>query len=62
VDEAAAERLARLAGLDKAWAAHRADVMDALRTWERNRNALPRIADPQAEPARVASTQPGRAP
>ncbi|MBY0336415.1 MAG: hypothetical protein K2X11_07365 [Acetobacteraceae bacterium] len=59
MDEATAETLAKLAGLEKAWANHRADVLDALRTWERNRAALPRLAAPQAEPARVEPTRAG---
>ena len=52
-----AETLARAAGLEKAWAEHRADVIEAVAAARRLRGSFERPADPAAEP-----TPPYRAP
>ena len=48
--EQTAEALAHAAGLDKAWANHRADVLDALATLARHKQNLPRTTDETVEP------------
>jgi hypothetical protein len=48
--EAAAEALARAAGLEKAWAEHRADVLEAIEAARKLRGSFARPADPAAEP------------
>jgi hypothetical protein len=51
MDEKTAETLALAAGLDKAWANHRADVLAALETQRSHRGKLPRTRNPADEPA-----------
>jgi hypothetical protein len=46
----AAEELARAAGLDRAWAEHRADVEEAIAAVARLRAGFPRSRDASAEP------------
>ena len=50
MDEKTAEILANAAGLQKAWANHRADVLDALATLAAHQRNLPRASDPAVEP------------
>ncbi len=50
MDEKTAETLAIAAGLQKAWAHHRADVLDALATLAAHKANLPRAANPAVEP------------
>lgn len=45
-----AEVLARAAGLDKAWAEHRADVLEAIASARRLQVAFQRPGDPAVEP------------
>jgi hypothetical protein len=45
------EALARAAGLQRAWAEHRADVQEAIAAAAALRAAFTRPADPAAEPA-----------
>jgi hypothetical protein len=49
--------LARAAGLEKAWAEHRADVIEAIEAARKLRGSFTRPIDPAAEP-----TPPYRAP
>lgn len=44
------ERLARAAGLDRAWADHRADVEEAIAAAAKLRTAFARPSAPEAEP------------
>jgi hypothetical protein len=46
-----AEALARAAGLDRAWAERREEVLDAIAAARRMRAGFTRPADPAAEPA-----------
>src|SRR4051812_25107954 len=48
--EATAQALAQAAGLDRAWAEHRADVEEAVAGLARLRAGLARPRDPAAEP------------
>ncbi len=50
MDDKTAEILARNAGLAKAWANHRADVMDALASLAAHQANLPRTRDAAVEP------------
>ena len=50
MDEEVARILALQAGLEKAWANHRADVIAALAGLEAHRANLPRTRDPAVEP------------
>lgn len=50
MDEKTAEILALNAGLAKAWAHHRADVLDALSSLAAHQANLPRTRDPAIEP------------
>jgi hypothetical protein len=50
MDEKTAEILALNAGLQKAWAHHRADVMAALAGLAAHQANLPRARDPAVEP------------
>lgn len=50
MDEKIAEILALNAGLAKAWANHRADVLDALSSLAAHQANLPRARDPGVEP------------
>lgn len=50
MDEKTAETLALDAGLHKAWANHRADVLAALKGWAAQRAHLPRSSEPAVEP------------
>jgi hypothetical protein len=50
-DATTAEALARAAGLDRAWAGHRAEVEEAVSGLAALRAAFSRPADPAAEPA-----------
>lgn len=57
-----AESLARAAGLTKAWAEHRAAVLEAIAAARKFRDGFVRPADPAAEPMpsyRVPGTQEG---
>lgn len=50
MDERTAEILALNAGLQKAWANHRADVLNALASLAAHQANLPRARDPSVEP------------
>lgn len=50
MDDRTAEILALNAGLARAWANHRADVLAALASLEAHRGNLPRSRDPALEP------------
>ena len=50
MDEKTAETLAIAAGLEKAWANHRADVLDALATLAAHKANLPRATNAAVEP------------
>ena len=50
MDEKTAEILAKAAGLQKAWANHRADVLDAMETLAAHKANLPRVYNPAVEP------------
>lgn len=58
MDENTAETLALAAGLHKAWANHRDDVLAALATQEAQRGRLPRTRNPADEPAPAWSLPP----
>ncbi len=60
MDEKTAETLAIAAGLEKAWANHRADVLDALATLAAHKANLPRAQNPAVEPVPAYSL--GRRP
>ncbi|WP_135470036.1 hypothetical protein [Crenalkalicoccus roseus] len=55
------EALARAAGLQRAWAEHRADVQEAIAAAATLRAAFARPADPAAEPAPPYALRPAAA-
>jgi hypothetical protein len=56
-----AEALALAAGLQRAWADHRADVEEAVAAAAKLRTAFARPADPAAEPAPPYALKPAAA-
>lgn len=57
-----AEALALAAGLDRAWADHRADVEEAIAAAATLRKAFARPADPAAEPIPAYALRPAAEP
>ncbi len=60
MDEKTAETLAIAAGLEKVWANHRADVLDALATLAAHKANLPRATNAAVEPVPAYSLVPRR--
>ena len=58
--EKTAETLAIAAGLEKAWANHRADVLDALATLAAHKANLPRATNAAVEPVPAYRLAPRR--